>query len=250
MIGEFIDEILSGDRVVFSFVSVWVIAGAIWIVLDWLGNTSRGRFVPKGDQYDGTRAERLEARRRQRAEDDAAVRSTLRDAYGTSSLRVTWTTAHETVAIDADNQLVRPDPRRPSASLREPVRLGTFSESGVEPLLGTFDPDMPFVVEATMPRGRWSVGANPLMLSRSGKPPTAATLRARVWKNHAGDPMWGAANQERMRAGRPPHRHNPLTGKVETAVVDLRTARPGWKGELLDPFTTVPDTADAEADSA
>ena len=40
------------------------------------------------------------------------------------------------------------------------------------------------------------------------------------------------------------------TGKVETAVVDLRTARPGWKGELLDPFTTVPDTADAEADSA
>ena len=88
------------------------------------------------------------------------------------------------------------------------------------------------------------------MLSRSGKPPTAATLRTRVWKNHAGDPMWGAANQERMRAGRPPHRHNPLTGKVETAVVDLRTARPGWKGELLDPFTTVPDTADTEADSA
>ena len=178
MIGEFIDETLSGDRVVFSFITVWVIAGAIWIMLDWLGNTSRGRFVPKGDQHHGTRAERLEARRRQRAEDDAAVRSTLRDAYGTSSLRVTWTTAHETVAIDADNQLVRPDPRRPSASLREPVRLGTFSESGVEPLLGTFDPDMPFVVEATMPRGRWSVGANPLMLSRSGKPPTAATLSA------------------------------------------------------------------------
>ncbi len=154
------------------------------------------------------------------------------------------------MAIDADNQLVRPDPRRPLASLRQPVRLGTFSESGVEPLLGTFDPDMPFVVEPTMPRGRWSVGANPLMLSRSGKPPTAATLRTRVWKNHAGDPMWGAANQERMRAGRPPHRRNPLTGKVETAVVDLRTARPGWKGELLDPFATVPDTADAEADSA
>ena len=51
MIGEFIDEILSGDRVVFSFISVWVIAGVVWIILDWLGNTSRGRFVPKGDQY-------------------------------------------------------------------------------------------------------------------------------------------------------------------------------------------------------
>jgi hypothetical protein len=151
------------------------------------------------------------------------------------------------VAIDADNQLVRPDPRRPAASLREPVRLGTFSESGVEPLLGTFDPDTPFIVEPSMPHGRWSVGADPLMLSRSGKPPTAATLRARVWKNHAGDPMWGPANQERMRAGRPPHRHNPLTGKVETAVVDLRTARPGWRGELRDPFAIITDTDTADA---
>ena len=149
-------------------------------MLDWLGNTSRGRFVPKGEQHHGTRAERLEARRRQRAEDDAAVRSTLRDAYGTSSLRVTWTTAHETVAIDADNQLVRPDPRRPSASLREPVRLGTFSESGVEPLLGTFDPDMPFVVEATMPRAlecrRQPLDAEPQRQATDGGDPSHSCL--------------------------------------------------------------------------
>ena len=59
MIGEFIDETLSGDRVVFSFITVWVIAGAIWIMLDWLGNTSRGRFVPKGDQHHGTVRTRL-----------------------------------------------------------------------------------------------------------------------------------------------------------------------------------------------
>ncbi|MEO0495123.1 MAG: hypothetical protein AAF081_17085 [Actinomycetota bacterium] len=245
MIREFIDEVLSGDRVVFSFVSVWIVAGGVWIVLDWLGNPNRGRFVPKGDRYHGTRPERREARRRQRAEDDAAVRATLRDAYGASSLRVTWTKSREAVAIDADEQLVRPDPRRPIVSQREPARLGTFSEFGVEPLLGTFDPDTPFVVEPAMPRGRWRVGADPLMLSRAGKPPTAATLRSRVWKNHAGDPMWGPTNQDRLRAGKPPRRHNPLTGKVETGVVDLSTARPGWKGTLVDPFAPLLETLDA-----
>jgi hypothetical protein len=43
-----------------------------------------------------------------------------------------------------------------------------------------------------------------------------------------------------------------LTGKVETAVVDLRTARPGWRGELRDPFAIITDTdtADAEAGPA
>lgn len=251
MIREFIEEVLSGDRVIFSFVSVWAIAGAVWIILDWMGNPNRGRFVAKGDRYEGDRTERREARRRQRAEDDAAVRATLRDAYGASSLRVTWSKAREERAIDADEELVRPDPRPAVVPARPAARLGTFSELGVEPLLGTYDPDTPFVVEAAMPRGRWKVGANPLMLSRAGKPPTAATLRSRVWKNHAHDPMWGSTNQDRMRSGKPPRRHNPLTGKTETAVVDLTTARPGWKGTLTDPFDTVTEpSVEAGAESA
>jgi hypothetical protein len=56
-----------------------------------------------------------------------------------------------------------------------------------------------------------------------------------------------SANPEWMQAGRPPQRRNPLTGKVETTVVDLRNAR---RGVLRDPFATDPDSADAEAGSA
>jgi hypothetical protein len=237
MIGDFMDEVLSGDRVVYSFVSVWVLSMIVWIVLDWAGNPNRGRFRPKGDRFEGTRVERREARRRQRAEDDAAIRATLRDAYGASSLRFAWNKQREAAAIDADEELVRPDPRPlPAAPPRQPALLGVFNEAGVEPLLGTFDPDRPFVVEAAMPRGRWRRGSDPLMLSRTGKPPSAATVRARVWKNHADASMWGPVNTDRMRNGKAPRRYNPLTGEAETAVVDLTTAQPGWKGELLDPF--------------
>ena len=252
MIGDFIDEVLSGDRVVFSFVSVWVISMVVWIVLDWLGNPNRGRFRPKGDRFEGTRPERREARRRQRAEDDAAIRATLRDAYGASSLRLAWNKKREAAAIDADEELVRPDPRPlPPRPRRLPALLGVFNEAGVEPLLGTYDPDRPFVPEPAMPRGRWQRGDDPLMLSRTGKPPSAATVRSRVWKNHADDAMWGTVNSDRMRNGKPPKRFNPVTGRSETAVVDLTTARPGWKGDLTDPFAAprpVPELEAAPAD--
>ena len=248
MIGEFVDEVLSGDRVVYSFVSIWVISMVVWITLDWLGNPNRGRFRPKGDRYEGTRPERREARRRQRAEDDAAIRATLRDAYGASSLRFAWSKKREEAAIDADEELVRPDPRpAPPAPTRRPALLGVFNEAGVEPLLGTYDPNRPFVVEAAMPRGRWRRGGDPLMLSRTGKPPSAATVRARVWKNHAEDDMWGALNRDRMRNGKPPRRYNPLTGRSETAVVDLTTARPGWKGEFVDPYAAPRSLGELEA---
>lgn len=242
MIEEFVDEVLSGERVVFSFVSVWVGSVVVWILLDWLGNPNRGRFRPRRDRFEGTGSEIREARRRQQAEDDAAIRSTLRDAYGASSLRLVWNTDREAAAIDADEKLVRPDPRPVAAEPghRRAV-LGVFNESGVEPLLGTYDPDRPFVPEPSMPRGRWRRGDDPLMLSRTGKPPSAATVRSRVWKNHADDAMWGPINQDRMRNGKPPTRYNPLSGRSETAVVDLTTARPGWKGDIVDPFAECHD---------
>lgn len=238
MIADFIDEVLSGDRAVFSFVSVWAAAIVIWIVLDWVGNPNRGRFRPRGRQFEGTRSERRDARQRQRSEDDAAVRSTLRDAYGASSLRVTWNRDREAEAIEADEMLVRPDPReappeKPPLRTHLPWLRDEFQSD--EPLLGTLHEE-PFVAEPSMPRGRWRRGDDPLMLSSAGRPPTAATVRSRVWKNHAGNPAWGPANADRMRAGKPPRRYNPLSGALELGAVDLRSARPGWKTDLVDPF--------------
>lgn len=238
MISRLIDEVLSGDRVVFSFASIWVFAIVVWIALDYLGNPNRGRFRPKGARLDGTRVQRRDAARRQRAEDDAAVRATLRDAYGSSSLRVGWNRAREAEALESDEMLVRPDPR-PTPVVAAPLRthLPWFSEAFQrdEPLLGTLR-DEAFVAVPEMPRGRWRRGDDPLLLSPTGRPPTATTVRSRVWKNHADGPSWGATNNDRMRAGRPPRRYNPLTGAVETGKVDLRTARPGWGSDLTDPF--------------
>lgn len=243
MISDLIDEVLSGDRIVFSFATVWIFAIVVWIALDYLGNPNRGRFRPRGSQFTGTRAERRNAVRRRRAEDDAAVRATLRDAYGASSLRLNWTRAREARALEADEMLVRPDPR-PAPPERRPLRThlpwlrDEFQTE--EPLLGTLHEE-PFVAVPQMPRGRWKRGDDPLQLSTTGKPPTAATVRSRVWKNHCDQVAWGPSNNDRMRAGKPPRRYNPLTGTVELGVVDLRTARPGWRIDLTDPFAATAD---------
>lgn len=238
MIADFVADVLSGDRIIFSFVWVWASAIVIWISLDWVGNPNRGRFRPNGEQVDGTRRERRTARIRQRAEDDAAVRSTLRDAYGSSSLRVTWNRAREAAAIEADEMLVRPDPTvtaSPEPTLWTSLPWFRDEFQADEPLLGTWTGD-PFVAHPAMPRGRWRRGDDPWMLSPTGRPPTAATVRSRVWKNHAESDAWGAANRDRMGRGRPPRRYNPITGVVEFGIVDLRSARPGWRDDPPDPF--------------
>ena len=89
---------MSPDRVVYSFVLGWVLLITVLLVLDWLGNPNRGLFRPKGDRRVPDRRERRSRRRRTRAESDAAVRATLRDAYGASSLRLSWTRAREDAA--------------------------------------------------------------------------------------------------------------------------------------------------------
>ncbi len=235
-------EYLDGDRVIYTFVLAWVVAGSIWVVLDWLGNPSRGAFRPKGERFAGTWSERRDARRRQAQEDDAAVRTTLRDAYGVSSLRVGWNRRREARVLESDDLLVRNRPvPAPKRKRRRFVRLPELRPEELlatpEPVLGTYDESRPIQIpEPLSPRGRWRVGLDPLMLSADGLSPKAATVRSRVWKNHAAEQLWGVENQKRMREGKPPRRTNPATGKIETASVDLISARPYWKSMAVDPF--------------
>lgn len=97
---------MSPDRVVYSFVVGWVVLLAILIALDWLGNPNRGSFRPKGERPPRDRATRRAERIRRRLEEDASVRAALRDAYGASSLRLTWTGDHETRARQLDDALI------------------------------------------------------------------------------------------------------------------------------------------------
>ncbi|MBT5850370.1 MAG: hypothetical protein HOH36_08055 [Acidimicrobiaceae bacterium] len=233
---------LDGDRVIYTFVLTWVVASSIWVVLDWLGNPSRGAFRPKGERYAGTWREGRAARRRMVQEDDAAVRTTLRDAYGVSSLQTGWTRDREARVLDSDDLLVRNRPApTPTKKQRRFVRLPELRPEELivpsEPVLATYNQSQPIQApQAILPRGRWHLGLDPLMLSAGGASPTVATVRSRVWKNHANEHFWGTQNQERMRTGKPPRRTNPGTGKIETAAVDRISTRPYWKSAAVDPF--------------
>lgn len=227
---------MSPDRVVFSFILGWALLLAVLIVLDWLGNPNRGPFRPKGDRRTPRRNDRRERRRRSRAEADASVRATLRDAYGASSLRLTWTRDRETAVRRADDSLVvNEESSDDVVDVASREVAATAQTAVIGDPLPNLDETSPEEPEPVPPPG-WNVGGDPLALTRRGTRPTAATVRSRVWKNHATQGAWDPENLERLQAGRPPRRTNPVTGEEETARVDVATGTATWPDEPLDPF--------------
>lgn len=244
MFANLVTDILLAGQGAPAFVIVWLLIGLTWIGLDRL-NDDQTTFIPRLQQpseptdEDGEWAisaddlarlndeQRETLKERRRALDDAKVRSSLRDAYGTSSFRLGWDESAEAKAIEADNELVDS-----TQSWLGRAKAATITK--VSPVREA--PKVVTDVDDAIPRGRWKVGESPLMQTPAGKAPTNATLRSRVWKNHAWNPMWGPTNQERMRKGRPPQRFNPLTNKTETGVVSLESLKVGWLGDHTDPF--------------
>lgn len=243
---------MSPDRVVYSFVLGWVVLLAVLILLDWLGNPNRGSFRPKGDRPPRDRESRRAERRRRRLEEDASVRAALRDAYGASSLRLTWSNEHEAQARALDDSLVVEE--RPGAVDVASREIGLTDRTAVlgdplpnprEALPEEVPPDEPAPEpspepsepdsERVRPRG-WRTGEDPLALTAKGDEPAPATIRSRVWKNHGTSPGWSEANRELLAAGKAPRRTNPITGRQERAVVDTDTGRASWGSEPVDPF--------------
>ncbi len=228
---------MSPDRVVYSFILGWIVLLAVLIVLDWLGNADRGIFRPKGERPSGSFRSRRLKRRRSRAERDASVRATLRDAYGASSLRLTWTRRQESAVREVDDTLVVADLLIGDEVVEVASReIATIMYTAVvgDPLPNP-EERPPEPGPATPPRG-WRVGIDPLALTPGGNSPKATTIRARVWKNHLATGGWTDVNVERLRAGRAPTRTNPISGCVETANVDISTGTASWGDEPLDPF--------------
>ena len=253
---------MTPDRLVFSFVIGWVVLIAVLIVLDWLGNPDRGGFRPKGDRPPRGCRTRQHRRSRKRLEEDAAVRATLRDAYGASSLRLTWTRALEDAVRKADDTLVVPEGVSPDDVLdvasvpveptdytavmgdplpnvdeleNKPDLAGADTDDDTEPDPLPDSDDEPELQKDPRTIVGWRVGVHPLARTRSGAAPSAATIRTRVWKNHAAG-HWDAENAERLRAGRAPRRLNPITGANETAKVDIASGTAEWPGAATDPF--------------
>lgn len=228
---------MSADRVVYSFVLGWILLIVILIALDWLGNPNRGGFRPKGERPPRNRAQRRADRQRRRLENDASIRATLRDFYGASSLRLGWTRSREDRVRQLDDALIVDDrePRMVDVASHEVIGLDHTAVSG-DPLPNVSETDPPVVAEPEKPEVGWVAGEDPLRLTSRGAAPSAATVRRRVWKNHALEGSWGEENRSRLRAGRPPTRTNPLTGAVEKATVDVETGQASWGSEPYEPF--------------
>jgi len=257
---------MSPDRVIYSFVLGWVVLIAVLIALDWLGNPNRGAFRPKGDRPPRDRQTRKAERTRRRLEEDASVRAALRDAYGASSLRLTWdreaeiqarqlddalivdersavdVASREVVALDhtlvAGDPLPNPDelPPDPDSAVELDTDAEAMSESEPEAEAEAVAEDAP---EPERSRG-WRVGGHPLSLTARGTEPAVDTIRTRVWKNHGAAGAWSDENRALLAAGRAPRRVNPITGRTERAVVDIDTGRASWGSVPVDPFGDTP----------
>lgn len=248
---------MSHDRIIYSFVLGWILLITAMIFLDWLGNPNRGGFRPKGERPAGDRDTRRAARARRRLEEDAAVRAALRDAYGASSLRLTWTSEHEDDVRQIDDSLiVEAEPDVVEVGSREvgsrEVVTANYAQVEGDPLPNlteeevadeeAADEEEPDVEPEPEPRARgWKVGGDPLSLTAKGSEPAAATIRQRVWKNQALQDGWGDDNRAALKAGKPPRRTNPITGLVERAAVDVKTGEPSWGRDPLDPFVSIDD---------
>ena len=232
------------DRVIHSFVVGWVVLLAVVIALDWLGNPNRGSFRPMGDRPLRDRRTRKAERQRRQLENDAAIRATLRDAYGASSMRLRWSSEQEDRARLLDDSLivspvgghVVEEASREATVPDHPGNTGdplTDTDKIVEDLPD--DEPGPEPEPAPRPVG-WRVGCDPLALTASGAEPAAPTIRARVWKNHSVGGTWSEENLARLRAGKPPLRVNPITGRTERATVDVETGLASWGRDPVDPF--------------
>lgn len=250
---------MSADRVVYSMVLGWVLLTVALIALDWLGNPNRGSFRPKGDRALRDRSLRKADRTRRRLESDAAVRATLRDAYGASSMRLSWSGEQESDARVLDDALIVHDLRERvgvvDVGSRELPNIDYTAVEGdplpnpeegpgaetvhAEPDSDATETERGPGTQVERPVG-WKVGVDPLALTSKGTEPSTQTIRSRVWKNLASAGGWDPDNVDRLRAGRPPSRINPMTGAVERARVDVATGTASWGDEPIDPFADTP----------
>ena len=155
-------------------------------------------------------------------EDERASTNTL-DAkliHGTSPM--------ETVLLDSDNQQKNLASGKPEELL--PLDLQEVTKGS-----------------ETFRISGWTPGGYIFNLTQDGREPSPATVRTRYWKNvgaEAGSAIFGTANTERMRDGKPPQRQNYRTGKLETMRITPISFQessgeipiPYWPSTAVDPF--------------
>ena len=266
---------MSSPETFIAFAAIMFVIALIGAAIDWFGTPLRHRkFIPKAYRFPDERLFRNEKLRNpnltnfQRNPDDSgfleSVESTVKRASGPSSQDNGFLVEQEDHnSINILNPTGKLHDESPSTdtlgakliyetSPMETVLLDSDNQqkdliSGeLEELLPVDLKEVTKGSETFRLRG-WTPSGYIFNLTQDGREPSPATVRTRYWKNvgaEAGSAIFGTANIERMRDGKPPQRRNYRTGKLETMRITPISFQesggeipiPYWPSTAVDPF--------------
>ncbi len=203
------------------FAGSWIVAAAIWMLLDWAARPKHARFRPKGDRIHRGVFSYRHFRKVRRAEENEEVRLRLEQRYG-----------RPTLALRSKRQtrvLARHD-RHVSGIGRGTITAQNPGSSDLTPALAG---------GLAMP----TAASDTANSDTDNSGDTAAPLTEPVYWNELRDRAMGfdGENQERLANGEAPVRYNPVFHEDETMTYDGTTS--AWPSHTVDPFEGF--TADA-----
>lgn len=209
------------------FAGSWIVAAAIWMLLDWAARPKHARFRPKGDRVHRGPLSYRHFRQVRRAEENEEIRLRVEQRFGRPTLalrqkrRSRVLARHDRMVTGiADSEAsaaLAPDPAMAGLALGTHGSSDALSDDGV--------------VESD---GGSAITSEPVYW---------AELRDRAMG-------FDGENTERLTNGEAPARYNPILKTDEVMSFDGTTAE--WPSHAVDPFDTevsTPSLPDDAADS-
>lgn len=240
---------MTDSEMIVLFALAMLALALLAIAVDWVGKPIHRRFIPKIYRYPDEVEPPPDPTLTEWSDDTFLVPENPPDdapmLYADGSTE--WSDALLVIPeIDDDIESVRPlfdelpevatdraaAPAAHRQADRDPVAVSARTEPGHLPERGI----------------GWRPGQYVFNRTRDGAEPSAEVIRRRFWRNVGSSDhvdAFGQLNAERLRAGRPPARHNPRSGTTETMslrVIDFLTAQgkaptPRWPDDDIDPYT-------------
>ena len=204
------------------FAGSWIVAAAVWMLLDWAARPKHARFRPKGDRIHRGPFSYRHFRRVRRAEESEEIRLRLQQRYGRPTLAVR--NKRQTRVIARHDRMV--------------TGIGATAATAVaSSALGSEAPDELTDTEAAaaLDAASTTVEADPV-----SEPVYWTELRDQALG-------FGAQNDERLANGEPPTRYNPIIKDDETMAFDGTSG--AWPAQTVDPFADGVQETDADTES-
>ena len=246
---------MSSPETFLAYGAIMLIIALVGVAIDWFGKPLRHRkFIPKAFKFPDERQFRSEIFNTKPAVTSPGMVNRSEIQNNEQLLQQENSQRSEAVLLKES-----PDKEASWGSVRD---LGPAQESSERPNNGKptestlkDDAKSSLPEESSLAPNQtglirlqgWSPGGYIYNLKQNGTEPSPSTVRVRFWKNvgvAAGSALFGSKNVARLRDGKPPLRHNPRTGKIETMKVFLlsyeegkgATPIPHWPTNTIDPF--------------